>query len=180
MRFQRLAIILGAVLLAGCASGVKQATVENRQFLATQPAKSISISLNDEAKTKVADNLKFDQNALLNTVKRALTAQNLLNESKPGASHTIEIVMKDFRVRSNFTAVMFGFMAGNDSITGDVVLRDAAGKELNRFEVSASYALGGLAGGMDEARMGWLYEKFAELTVENLRGPESKEVALKK
>ena len=88
--------------------------------------------------------------------------------------------MKDFRVRSNFTAVMFGFMAGNDSITGDVVLRDAAGKELNRFEVSASYALGGLAGGMDDARMGWLYEKFAELTVENLGGPESKEVALKK
>ena len=68
MGFQRLAIILSAVMLAGCAAGVKKATVENRQFLTTQPAKSISISLNDEAKTKVADNLKFDQSALLNTV----------------------------------------------------------------------------------------------------------------
>lgn len=170
MTIRRVAIVALVFALAGCAGGVKQATVENKQYLTTQPARQVSINLNDEAKQKLADNLKFNQVTLLDHVKRALTAQNLLDEKKAEAKNSVEIVIKDFRVRSNFSAVMFGFMAGNDSITGDVVLRDASGKELNKFEVSASYALGGLAGGQDETRMSWLYEKFAELTVENLRG----------
>ncbi len=170
MFIRHIAISIFAFVLVGCASGVKQADIHNKQYLTSQPAKSVSISLNDDAKKKVSDNLKFNQNTLLDHVKRALVAQNLLDETKPDAQNTVEIVIKDFRVRSNFTAVMFGFMAGNDSITGDVILKDANGKELNKFEISASYALGGLAGGQDETRMGWLYEKFAELTIENLRG----------
>ncbi len=167
---QRLAIGILVLGLVGCASGVQHSKVENKQYLSTKPAKAISISLNNEAKAKLNDNLKFDQNALLDHVKRALTAKNLLAESRPDSTNTVEILVKDLRVRSNFSAVMFGFMAGNDSITGDVILKDAAGKELNKFEVSASYALGGLAGGQDSARMGWLYEKFAELAVQNLSG----------
>ena len=163
------ALVLG---LAGCASGVKQSDIQNRQYLVSQPAKAVSVSLSNEAQEKVADNLKFNQNALLDHVKRALTAKNLLDETKTDAPHTIEILVKDFRVRSNFSAVMFGFMAGNDSVTGDVILKDRSGKELNRFEVSASYALGGMGGGQDDTRMGWLYEKFAELTVDNLAGTQ--------
>ncbi len=77
----------------------------------------------------------------------------------------MEIVVTDIRVRSNFNAVMWGFMAGADHIKGDVVLRSASGEQMDRFGVSASYALGGMAGGQDDARMGWLYEKFAEETV---------------
>jgi hypothetical protein len=41
---------------------------------------------------------------------------------------------------------------------------------LNSFEVSASYALGGLAGGQDDARLSWLYEKFAELASKEITG----------
>src|SRR3569832_2484330 len=165
MGFQRLAIILSAVMLAGCAAGVKQAIVVFWLFLTTQPAKSISISLNDEVKTKVSVYLKFDQSALLNTVKRALTARNLLNESKPDASHTIEIVMKDFRVRSNFTAVMFGFMAGNDSITGDVVLRDAAGESAQGIGSADFEAVQLFSGGMVVAWLGWLFVFFVVFSV---------------
>lgn len=170
MFIKRIAISLIVLSLVGCAAGVTHSNIENKQYLTSKPASTVSINLNDEAKKKINDNLKFSQDALLNHVKRALVAKNLLNEKQPDTGHTIEIVIKDMRVRSNFSAVMFGFMAGNDSITGDVVLKDSAGKELNKFEVSASYALGGLAGGQDDTRMGWLYEKFAELTVENLSG----------
>lgn len=170
MIIRRFAIAALVTVLTGCAAGVTQSSVENKQYLASQPAKQVSINLNDEARKKLADNLKFNQDQLLGHVKRALTAQNLLDEKNADSKNMVEIVIKDMRVRSNFSAVMFGFMAGNDSITGDVILKDVNGKELNKFEVSASYALGGLAGGQDEARMGWLYEKFAELTVENLRG----------
>jgi uncharacterized protein DUF4410 len=80
---------------------------------------------------------------------------------------SLAILVKDMRVRSNFSAVIWGFMAGSDSVSADIVLRDPAGKELDRFEVSASYALGG----QDDARMGWLYEKFAEETVQELTKP---------
>jgi hypothetical protein len=61
-------------------------------------------------------------------------------------------------------------MAGNDTVSGDVIARAADGKEIQRFLVSASYALGGLAGGQDEARMDWLYETFAQHTVDELTG----------
>jgi hypothetical protein len=61
-------------------------------------------------------------------------------------------------------------MAGDDHIYGDVIARDAAGKELQRFSVEASYALGGIAGGIEDTRMGWLYETFAKHTVEELKG----------
>lgn len=170
MLVQRLVMCSLVLVMVGCASGVKHSAQSDKQYLTTQPAKSISLSLNDQAKAKLTDNLKFDQNALLDNVKRALVGKNLLNEAKPDATHKIEILVTDLRVRSNFSAIMFGFMAGSDSITGDVILKDSTGKELNRFEVSASYALGGLAGGQDSSRMSWLYEKFAQLAVENLTG----------
>jgi len=59
---------------------------------------------------------------------------------------------------------------GGGPYQGDVVVRGVDGKQLDKFSVSASYALGGLAGGQDEARMGWLYEKFAEETIKTLTG----------
>lgn len=169
MLIKHLSLFVIALSLVGCAAGVKHSNQENKQYLTTTPAARVSISFTDEAKTKISDNLKFNQNTLLDHVKRAMVAKNLLNEARPDG-HVVEVVVKDFRVRSNFSAVMFGFMAGDDNIKGDVVLRDLSGKELNRFEVTASYALGGFGGGQDDARMGWLYEKFAELTVANLAG----------
>lgn len=173
MSLRFLSIAAFVLALTGCAASVKHTEIQNKQFVTAQSTKQVRVSMNDEAKKKLEDNLKFDQNALLDHVKRAMTAQNLLNETLETAQ-TVDIVIKDIRVRSNFSAVMFGFMAGNDSVTGDVILRDAQGREVNRFEVSASYALGGLAGGQDNARMSWLYEKFAELAVQNLRGMPAK------
>ena len=41
------------------------------------------------------------------------------------------------------------------------------GKPLHTFDFSASYATGGFAG-MNETRMSWLFEKFSELTVEEV------------
>lgn len=124
MVIRHLAISALVLSLVGCAAGIKHSSLENKQYLTTQPAKSISIALNNEAKAKVADNLKFNQSMLLAHVKRALLAKDLLNETQPTATNTVEILVKDFRVRSNFSAVMFGFMAGNDNITGDVILKD--------------------------------------------------------
>jgi hypothetical protein len=64
---------------------------------------------------------------------------------------------------------MFGFLAGPDNISGNVRVLDPTGKTLRSFEISASYALGGFAGGQDSIRLNYLYEKFAELTRDQLR-----------
>jgi len=135
-------------------------------------ARQVQLSFTPEAQKDLADNLKFNQDRLLETVKRGLVARNLLNEGDPQATAVIEIRLMEIRVRSNFNAVMWGFMAGADKVRGEVMLRDGSGRELDHFEVHADYALGGLAGGQDGSRMNWLYERFAELTVQSLTGED--------
>ncbi len=171
MNMKLVSIVILALALAGCSAGVKRPQVSEvgRPCLSERDqVSSVSVSLTEEAKKKALDNLKFNPDELLSHVKRGLEANNLLNPSGDLSRPHLEVLVKDMRVRSNFSAVMWGFMAGADSITADIVLEDEAGKELDRFEVSASYALGGLAGGQDSARMSWLYEKFAEETVKEL------------
>lgn len=179
MKLQYVLILALAVAVSGCASSVKQMGgadgPANAAYKTGQQAKSISLTMTPEAQAKLADNLKFNQDTLLSTVRRALEAKSLIAKNASQDAPAIEILVKDIRVRSNFSAVMFGFMAGSDSVTGDVIVKAPDGREVNRFEVSASYALGGLAGGQDDARMGWLYEKFAELTLAELSGATSKQ-----
>lgn len=171
MNKKLIAVVATAFMLGGCASGVTRtpsALAERVSAPAYSQFSSVSLSLTKEAREKEVENLKFNPDELLGYVKRALDAQSLLNASADKPLPKLEVVIKDMRVRSNFSAIMWGFMAGSDSIQGDVVLTDPAGKEIDRFEVSTSYALGGLAGGQDSTRMSWLYEKFAEETVKEL------------
>ena len=110
----------------------------------------------------------FDQDKLLYTVKRGLELNGLMK----GDGVRAEIVVTEFRVKSTVTAVLFGVLAGTDNVTGDVIIRDASGRQLRKFTVHATYGLGGWAGGQDDMRLGWLYEKFAEHTVAELGGPK--------
>ena len=166
-------LIVISLLAGGCASGTKRDTsnVDTAYVLSQdQQIGSVAIALTPEAKKQSVENLKFDAEELRKHVERALEVSELLNEPDKGKLPGVIIEVKEIRVRSNFTAVMFGFMAGADSITGDIVIQDPAGSELDRFEVSVDYALGGLAGGQDTARVSWLYEKFAEETINELKG----------
>ena len=165
-------VVISTAILTACSAGAIRpvnAPVSSRVSLsAINQVASVALTLTDEAKKKSAENLKFNPDELLSHVKRALEASSLLNASPDQVRPNLEIQLKDVRVRSNFSAVMWGFMAGADLIKADIVIRDQTGRELDRFEVSTSYALGGLAGGQDAARMGWLYESFAEETVKEL------------
>ena len=169
-----LAVPLLLSLLAACSSGVTRhtdAALSTPQF--ADPAKKaggITVTLTPEAQKQASDNLKFNHETLLATVRRALEGNNVLVKEEATPLPKIDIMVTGVRVRSAFTAVMFGFMAGDDHINGDVVVRSPNGAELQRFSVSASYALGGLAGGQDETRMSWLYESFAKRVLEELTG----------
>jgi hypothetical protein len=171
MRNQILTTFAVAVLLAGCASGVTRnnpAAANRAGISANNQVSSVTLTMTEDAKKKQIDNLKFNSDELLGTIRRALDSSKFINASEDAPRPSLEIQVTDMRVRSTFTAVALGFMAGADSINADVILRDKGGTELDRFAVSASYALGGLAGGQDSSRMSWLYEKFAEVTVKEL------------
>lgn len=177
-RISIIALTFCVAALAGCSSGVQRpsapgesartAVAQPTALSPTTPARGITIALSEDAKKKAAENLKFNQDTLLDHVKRALTAKDLLKADAPETAPTLELLITSMRVRSNFSAVMWGFMAGADSIEGEVIMKDASGAEVDRFKVKVSYALGGLAGGQDQARMEWMYEKFAEETLKEL------------
>lgn len=166
-------ILLFTLHLTGCAAGVQHgANPVPGETLEGKKVRSVTIRLTEEAKQQLPENLKFNMNTLLDHVQRAMDANGMLGKPEESATATrqVEIVVKDIRTRSNFAAVMFGFMAGDDHVVGDVLLKDGSGNEIKKFEVSASYALGGLAGGQDDSRMSWLYEKFTELTIQEFKG----------
>lgn len=163
-----------ALIVAACSSGVQRApeiALQQPQFDDPgEQAGSLTVNLSDEARKDVADNLKFSHERLNEAIHRSLEVNDLLAEQSDGALPTIVVTVTSVRVRSSFSAIMFGFMAGNDHIDGDVAVQAPDGGTLQRFSVSASYALGGFGGGQDSARLDWLYNKFAEHVTEELMG----------
>ncbi len=173
MYFRIATIGLVAALVTGCAGEVKrEGNLAAPAKLSVQKYKQVTVSLNDQAQTELSDNVQFDPDRLRDTITRVMKAKGMIADN---AADKLDIKITDIRVRSNFSAIMFGFMAGSDHVTGTVKPLDASDKPLETFEVSASYALGGLGGGQNDARMGWLYDKFAELTVKELTGQTQKQ-----
>ena len=173
--YRSAALLLAAsiALLAGCASGVSRqdVTAPAHRLSANQKLNSATLSLTPEVKAKLDENIKFNPDNLATMINRRLELNDL---SAKGASYSLHVVIKDVRVRQTVTAVLFGFLAGADSIAGDVELKDATGKVVDRFEISASYALGGWGGGQDDTRMNWLYEEFSKLLIVELKGESAK------
>lgn len=156
-----------ALALTACGGSVKRmdeaAAVQATGLLKVVESKVV---LSDEAQKKLADNIKFDSSAFASTIDRTIAASGLVDK---GAGNTLQVTVTSIYIRGTFSAVMFGVLAGADNITGQVKVVDSSGKTLRGFEVSASYAFGGWGGGQDGIRMNYLYEKFAELTRDQLK-----------
>lgn len=169
--FKYIAIIGLVSILAGCASGAKQTAGSETMKLTSSKVTQVQITLTDDAKKLVSDNANFSVTGLKAAIEDQLKALDLL---KPDANQVMEVSLKSFRARSAFSAIAFGFMAGNDNIVGIMTVKDATGKILKSSEINASYALGGIGGGMTETRMGWLYGEFAKLSIQELNGSSAK------
>ncbi|WP_175942658.1 DUF4410 domain-containing protein [Burkholderia pyrrocinia] len=160
--------------LSGCASSVTRdagnqagatATASTSKF-GTKPV-IVKVTLDAAAQEALKDNLKFSPKKLQEQIENALDARKLLAKADSTDAMQLNVEVTGIRVRSSFSAVMFGFMAGSDYVDGTVTLVGTDNRQLDRFKVSASYALGGIAG-MDGTRMDWLYEKFTEKTLSTL------------
>lgn len=166
-RWTAAAMLATVTLLAGCAGTVKHvgpvAAAPSAPILGVS---QVSVQLSPDATRQLADNPQFNREELAGFMRRRLEGRGMLGTQ---ATHRVEVVVTDIRVRSAFAAVMMGFLAGDDHVNGRVRLLDPAGKRVRDIEVTASYALGGWGGGQDGTRMNWLYDKFAELAVTELQ-----------
>lgn len=158
--------------MVGCASSVKRADgLKTAAFKpsAEAPIGVINIAATPDALEKIAAaKKKFDPELLKTNIRNQLSANQML--APPGQGGLVmDVFVTRVRVRSTFNAVMWGAMAGNDAVDGDIVVKDTTGKVLDKFSVTASYALGGFAGGQDATRTGWLYEAFAEEVVNQFK-----------
>lgn len=153
------------LFLSACASQVTRAP--EAAGAPREPVRALStytVTMSPQANTQLTDNLKFNIDMLRTKVGQALESKGLV--AKDG-DFEMQVVVDDIRVRGTFSAVMFGFMAGDDHIYGTATLR-RGDKTLGSFGIKTSWALGGLAGGQDDARMGWRYEEFAKQPAEEL------------
>lgn len=147
------------VVLSACASQVARAPeAANEEREPVRALSAYTVTMSPQANAQLTDNLKFNVETLRTKVGQALEAKGLV--AKDG-DFEVQVVVDDIRVRGTFSAVMFGFMAGDDHLYGTVTLR-RGDKALGSFGIKTTWALGGIAGGQDDARLGWLYEEFAK------------------
>lgn len=161
-----MAALLAASLLAGCASGVQRADSGKTSVFqpsAEFPIGQVAVATSAEVRDKLKDDAKFSTGGLRSAIEQALRSNSML-ASQAGSGIAMDVLVTNVRIRSKFNAVLWGPMAGGDSVDGEVTLKDASGKVLDKFSVSTSYALGGFAGGSD-SRIDWLYEAFAKQVV---------------
>jgi hypothetical protein len=154
-----------ALALSGCAS---QVTRDETAGMPREPVRALSsfdVVMSATSTAQMADNLKFDIEALRSTMRRTLESKQLVAAD---GDFEMKVVVDDIRVRSTFNAIMWGFMAGDDHLNGSVTLTRRDSNASNNFGVKASWALGGFAGGQDSARLTWLYEEFSKKIADEL------------
>lgn len=167
------AFCLGLLFAACSSTAVRMSPASEKNILsATNKVGAVSIELDSNSKEKLKDNLKFDQEKLRQLVEKALVGYGVFDAEHKAEIGSVHILITNIRVRSNFSAVMWGAMAGADIIEGQIFLKDAKGEVVDHLKVSSAYALGGLAGGQDSARMDWLYEAFVKEAMKLLTGQQ--------
>jgi len=152
-------------LLAGCGGTIKQDARVTGDVSRLEGVTQVNALMSPDAAKQQVDNPQFNREELATRLRQRLEAKGL---TAPTAAHRVVIVVTDVRVRGAFAAIMFGFMAGDDHVTGRVRVLDPSGRALRSFEVHANYAFGGVAGGQDGVRMNWLYDKFSDMAMAEL------------
>lgn len=186
MKFNRtlkfFAALAAVSLLIGCASGSKRPdgsqsmVISQKTFVTpTNQITSTKISLSPNVNEKHGDLVEngFSQADLLQKLNDALKSKNLLDSTSQKQNLALEVVLQKIRIRSTANAMLWGFMAGSDYITADVLLKDAKGVEQDKFQIETSYALGGLVGGVASVRINWLYDSFSSEVLKELTGQAS-------
>jgi hypothetical protein len=158
-------LLLLLIFMAGCSSQVTRPEKAEAMHPVIKAILGFTVEISPDAKLQVADDVNFDIKKLRSNLDRILNEKNLV---APNGDYRLKVVVKDIRVRSTVSAVMLGFLAGNDHLRGEAIVLNLDDEVVYTFEASASYALGGFGGGQDASRMNWLYEEFSEMIANEL------------
>ena len=159
-------ILIFTLVIVGCASSVERMNDSEFYHYDGQKFSKVELTIKKDATDDLDDIVRFDQDELQNMIEQNLKVKGLVDAN----SHNIvKVEITDIRVRSTFNAFMWGIMAGDDHIEGDISLLGENAATFHTFQVSASYALGGMMG-FKETRMSWLYEEFSKLTLQEILG----------
>ena len=173
----KLSLCVAVSGLVGCASTVNrgnasmneksQVREESIQVISFKPLRALTVGLDSAAAAKMADNQDFSVDKLFEKINSTLSTARYLQAQNNSSNLRMDVVITNIRVRSGVSAIMFGILAGADSITGQVSVKDGD-KVIDKFEVDISYAFGG-AMGITSARMDWMYESFSNKILEEMK-----------
>jgi hypothetical protein len=92
-----------------------------------------------------------------------LREQLALSDTSSGGGLEVAVEVIGMRLRSNGTAIWWGFMAGGDWITVDVGVTDSEdGATIKRFQTGTATALGGFVFGGRSVRVGRMMKTLAK------------------
>src|SRR5262245_28705403 len=140
------AALAAVIIMSGCAASVTRTDGRKASVFqpsAESPIGQVRVAATDDVREKLKDNFNFSPDQLRGALEQALKANEML-APQGGEGVSMDVLVTRVRVRSTFNAVMWGAMAGNDALEGDVTIKDSSGKVVDKFTISASYALGGL------------------------------------
>ena len=163
LKLKALAALALMVVLSACSSTVKD--LSEGPSYKYNGEKFTNITVVDSGAI-INDEGAFNKKTLEKSIQEALVKASLVDEK---SDLSVLVDMKNVNIRSQGAAMVLGFLAGSDSLEGTVSLVKPDGSLLDKFGIKASYSAGGLIGGLDSARMDWLYDQFAKLTAENIK-----------
>ena len=133
--------IVALLILTGCASQVIKSSEQPKPVI--KAIQNLTVEMSPQAKQKIANDVEFDIDTLLATLRTALDSRQLLASN---GDFDLNVVINDVRVRGTASAVMLGFLAGDDHLIGDAIVLNRNGEEVYSYTAEASYALGGIRG----------------------------------
>jgi hypothetical protein len=198
----QIALLVTVALLAGCgevivfghtvreghaASEVKAAPVAMTAATATetvvspaiQRVREVTLSLTPQAAGKVANDSRFNAGALLDAIKVELRSRRLfdvngLDVAGSRASITAEIFIDDYALRPTTNFVLLGSTINAGTLSGNLVLRDEHGNELQRRRIETQARVSIPESGEAANSLWSLYHEFAVAAANSLSGTPAK------
>ena len=118
-QLRNFATLVAISFLTACASQVVEPDAATTTRPLVKALRGFSVELSPKAKEQLADDVKFDVNALYKKLEITLARAQLIADD---GDYRLKVVVTDVRVRGTFSAVMWGFMAGDDHLNGDSIL----------------------------------------------------------
>jgi hypothetical protein len=139
----------------------------------TPMLKAVTLTFTPAAQQKIAAEPQFQQATLLTAIESELRAHKLLDASDPRARGTAEISIDDFATRPTSNAVVFGYILGTGTLSGNVAVHAVAGNALRDARITAQSHLAKPVSDGQANPFGPLYHRFAAATVDSLTGTTS-------